>query len=95
MPNDYLAVFLYRWDDATPQNDGGSTVAFGEWRKSKQHRTGSIIGVATRPVGETINHHSSTPAYEAETRSEFVDHVERVADDVRWFDDALECDPDE
>ena len=95
MANDYLAVFLYRWDDATPQNDGGSTVGFGEQRSIKSHYPSTVIGVATRPVGEPINHHSSTPAYEAETRSEFVAHVEDVADDVRWFDDALECDPDE
>ena len=94
MSNDYLAVFLYRWDDETPHNDGGSRVGFGEVRQVAQHYPSTIIGAATRPVGEPIQHHDSPPEWEDKTEREFREHVHEVADDVRWFAETLECDPD-
>jgi len=93
MGNDYLAVFLYRWDDANDVRDA-STVGFGEQRQIQQHYPSVVIGVATRPVGEPIDHHDTSPAYEDRTREEFRDHVETVADDVRWFDDPMDCSGD-
>lgn len=94
MSNDYLAVFLYRWDDANDVRDS-SRVAFGEQRQIQQHYPSTVIGVATRPVGEPIDSVDSTPEYEPEAREEFEAHVEDVADDVRWFDETLECDPEQ
>jgi len=90
--NGYLAVFLYRWDDENDRHDA-STVSFGEAREVSQFYPSTVIGVATRPVGEPIDSYSSTPEYEDKTRREFGQHVHEVADDVRWFDNPLECDP--
>ncbi|MEE6210888.1 hypothetical protein U3A55_12085 [Salarchaeum sp. III] len=90
MSNDYLAVFLYRWDDSNDVRSA-STVSFGEKRQIKQHYPSTVIGVATRPVGETIDHTSCSPDFEPECREEFEAHVEHVADDVRWFETALDC----
>jgi len=93
MTNDYLAVFLYRWDDANDVRDA-STVGFGEQRQIQQHYPSVVIGVAARPVGEPIEHHSSTPEYADRTEREFREHVHERAADVRWFD-PLDCSGDE
>ena len=91
MSNDHLAVFLYRWDDETEHNDGGSTVGYGEQRSVKSHFPSTVIGVATRPKGTTIEHDSAPPKYESDLRERWQEHVESVADDVRWFDEPLKC----
>lgn len=91
MPNDSLAVFLYRYDDANDVREA-STVAFGETRQVNQYYPSTVIGVATRPVGAPIDHHDTVPEYESREWRAFRDHVEDRADDVRWFDDPLECD---
>lgn len=93
MGNDYLAVFLYRWDDANEHRDA-STVSFGEARDVKQHYPSTVIGVATRPVGDPIEHHSTAPEFEDDEWNTFYDHVEDHSDDTRWFATPLECDPD-
>lgn len=90
MSNDYLSVFLYRWDDGNDVRDA-STVAFGEVRSVKSHYPTTVIGVCTRPKGTTIEHHSSTPEFGENVREDFVEHVHEIADDVRWFDSPLEC----
>jgi hypothetical protein len=90
MSNDYFPVFLYRWDDANEHHDA-STVSYGEKRIFKQHHPDTVIGVATRPVGEPIEHHSTTPKYADELRQEFREHVESVANQVRWFETPLYC----
>ena len=94
MANDYLAVFLHRWDDGNGQR-GASHVGFGEARQIVQHYPSTVIGVATRPVGEPIEHYDSSAEYESDRFDEWREHVESVADDVRWFDDPLECNPDD
>lgn len=94
MSNDQLAVFLYRWDDANDVRDA-STVSFGEQRQIQQHYPSTVVGVATRPVGEPIDHYSGSPEHEDRTEREFHQHVNEVANDVRWFDDPLECDTDD
>lgn len=94
MSNDHLPVFLYRWTDQNDIRDA-STIAFGEERQFSQHFPSTVIGVATRPVGTTIDHMDATPEYAEKRFGEFRERVEEVADDVRWFDAPLECDTDE
>lgn len=84
MSNDFLAVFLYRYES-------GRSVHFGESRDVSQHYPSTVLGVATRPVGQPIEHHSTTEGYVDIDREEFVEHVEETADDVRWFDEPLNC----
>jgi hypothetical protein len=94
MSNDHLAVFLYRWDDANDIRPA-STVGYGEQRAMRSHFPSTVIGVATRPKGTTIDHMDSTPEYEGNLWDRWSEHVEDVADDVRWFvTNPLECDPD-
>lgn len=92
MSNDYLPVFLYRWDDENDVRDA-THVGFGESRQVTQIYPSTVIGIATRPVGDPIDHYDAQIDYEDETRRKFAEHVEELADDVRWFDDPLECDP--
>jgi hypothetical protein len=93
MSNDHFPVWLYRWSDENEHHDA-SSVSWGESREVSQHYPSTIIGVATRPVGKPIEHHNASPEYEVEAFQEFREHVEDHADDVRWFDDAMECDTD-
>jgi hypothetical protein len=90
MSNDYFAVFLYRWDDENDVRDA-STVSYGEQRSIKSHYPSTVIGVATRPRGTTIDHDSASPEYEQELRERWKEHVTDVADDVRWFDEPMDC----
>jgi len=93
MTNKYLPVFLYRWDDANHKHNG-STVAYGEQRQVVSHYPSTIIGVATRPKGTTIEHMDSTPDYEMDLFKEWKEHVEEVSKSVIWFDEPMECDPE-
>jgi len=93
MSNDHFPVWLYRWDDANEKH-GASTVSFGAVREVSQHYPSTIIGIATRPVGDPIEHHSAPPTWESDEFEDFREHVEAKCDDVRWFLDEppLECD---
>ena len=93
--NEYFPVFLYRYDDANGER-GASTVAFGEQRQVNKHYPSVVIGVATRPVGDPIEHDDAPPEYEAQLWERWREHVEEKASEVRWFvDEPLQCDPDE
>lgn len=93
MSADYFPVFLYRWDDENEVRDA-STVSFGEKRQIRQHHSSTVIGVATRPVGEPIEFFQSSPEFEDQTEREFREHVHDQADDVRWFDKPLKYNSD-
>lgn len=69
-----IPVFLYR-------SDLGGQPLYGESRQIQQIRTVTVIGVAARPAGETIE----ATRYEGDFRDAVVETCERV----EWLDEEI------
>lgn len=73
-----ISVFLYRWqiDDEYP--------LYGEMRKVKRIQSCTVIGVATRPPGETICSGGTR------NKDEFIEQVEAKAIQWEWLDTEMD-----
>lgn len=78
MSSGLIPVFLYRADW------GDGDVYYGTMRQIQARDDVEILGVATRPAGETI------PG--APTRESFQQNVAQVSEGARWFDSELTAD---
>jgi len=75
--HDLIGVFLYRWqiDDEEP--------LYGEMREVQKIQDVTIIGVATRPPGDTITSGGTR------WKDDFIDEVEAKAIQWEWLDSEM------